>query len=145
MKRKTASVVVLFNASVILAGLKSPTGGSAKLLSLSKEEKICGVISEIVFDEVVRNTSKIGFEKKQVIKRIRTIFKHIVSAPKKETVDLFQNIVIDEGDSHILGSCREIKAEFLVSLDKKHLLILQKKIRWVKIVSPGELIETLSK
>lgn len=144
MKKMAASIIVLFNASVVLAGLKSSTGGSAKLLSLSKKKAISGTISEIVFDEVVRNSPKIGLEKEQVKKMIKTIFPYIFSAPKKETVDLFRKTVIDDGDAHVLATCREIKAKFLVSLDKKHLLILQKKVKWVKIVSPGELIEILS-
>lgn len=60
---------------------------------------------------------------------------------KKECCPKFSKIVIDAGDAHVLASCRETKAQFLVTLDKKHLLILGKKIKWTKIVSPGELIE----
>jgi predicted nucleic acid-binding protein len=49
--------------------------------------------------------------------------------------------MIDHGDAHVLASCQEHKAEFLVTLDQKHLLILQDKIKAFKIVSPKHLIE----
>ena len=136
---------VFFNASVILAGLNSPTGGSGKLLSWCRNRKINGVISEIVMDETIRHTGKIGINPAHVRLAIKTIFGQILEAPAKENVAKFDKIVIDPGDAHILASCYETKPDFLVTLDKKHLLSLTKKIKWVKIVSPGELIRKLTK
>lgn len=135
---------VFFNASVILAGLKSPTGGSGKVLSWSKNHKIDGVISEIVADEVVRHDDRISVKPTHVQLVMKIIFRQIQIAPEKENVVEFSKIVIDPGDAHVLASCSEAKADYLITLDKKHLLILQKKIRWMKIVSPGELIRILS-
>ncbi len=131
---------VFFNASVILAGLKSPTGGSGKLLHWCRNQKINGVISEIVADEVARHADKIGFKSTHIRLAIKTIFNQITEAPKEKNVAKFSKIVIDPGDAHILASCYEIKPDFLVTLDKKHLLILQKKIKWMKIVSPGAFV-----
>ena len=51
---------VFFNASVILAGLRSPGGGSGKIIGWVKNGKIDGVISEVIVDEVIRRCSKIG-------------------------------------------------------------------------------------
>lgn len=134
---------VFFNASVILAGLKSPTGGSGRLLNWSRNQRINGVISEIVADEAVRHANKIGFKPTHIRLAIKTIFRQILEAPAERNVAKFNKIVIDLGDAHILASCYEIKPDFLVTLDKKHLLILQGKIKWMKIVSPGELIARL--
>ena len=143
-KLKSSKKKVFFNASVILAGLKSPTGGSAKLLTWSKTQKIKGVISEIILDEVVRNIPKFGFEENQVRLWRKSVFSHIEKAPKTKMVTRCQKVIIDPSDAHVLASCYETKAYFLVTLDKKHLLILKKKIRMVKIVSPAELIEIFS-
>lgn len=137
--------LVFFNASVILAGLYSPSGGSAKLLKLSKQKLIKGVISEIVFDETVKHASKIRLKKEEVKKLVLTIFSNIYPAPKEKTVNRYKKVVIDYGDAHLLASAKEIKADFLVTLDKKHLLVLQKKIKKIRIVSPKQLIEKLSK
>lgn len=135
---------VFFNASVILAGLKSPAGGSGKLLNWCRGQKINGVISEIVMDETVRHASKIDVKPAHVRLTMKTIFDQILEAPAEKNVAKFGKIVIDPGDAHILASCHEAKPDFLVTLDKKHLLILQKRIKWINIVSPGELIENLN-
>jgi len=134
--------IVLFNASVILAGLKSPAGGSGKLLFLSRTNKITGVISEIILDETVRHAADVDLKPADIRLAIETMFGRILAAPEIENVARFNKIVIDPGDAHVLAAGYEAKADFLVTLDKKHLLILQKKIKWVKIVSPGELIES---
>lgn len=144
MGKKQNIPTVLFNASVILAGLKSPTGGSAKLLQWSRQKRIAGITSEIIIDEATRHAHKIGVEKKWIIKQTLSVFTRIYPAPQNSTVRLYNKIVLDYGDAHVLASCQEAKAKFLVTLDKKHLLILQKKIRQISIVSPGQLIEKLS-
>lgn len=136
--RKGKTSIVLFNASVVLAGLKSPFGGSAKLLSWCKNRKIRGLISEIILDEIVRNTPKIGLSRK-VTADLGSLF-DIKIAPQKEEIEFFRGIVTDFGDAHVLASCKEENAEFLVTLDKKHLLVLKNKVKIFKIVSPGELI-----
>lgn len=137
--RKSKPVKVFFNASVVLAGLKSPFGGSAKLLNWCKDKKIQGIISEIIIDEIIRNISKIGLSR-EVTADLGSLF-DIKIAPQKEKVEYFKGIVTDFGDAHVLASCTEENVEFLVTLDKKHLLVLKNKVKIFKIVSPGELIE----
>ena len=95
-------------------------------------------------DEIIRQASKIGFKESQTDLITKSIFEHIEKAPNPATVKKCQKSVIDPGDAHLLASCQELKTKFLVTLDKKHLLVLQKEIKWVKIVSPGELIQILS-
>jgi putative PIN family toxin of toxin-antitoxin system len=143
MKNLERKPIVFFNASVILAGLKSPNGGSAKLLNWVKENKIIGIISEIVIEEVLKNTNKIFLTKEKALKLISQIFL-IVKSPNKKYFSVFKDIVLDEGDIHLLVSAKNVKANFLVSLDKKHILSLKNKIKDFKIVSPKELIEFLS-
>lgn len=52
--------------------------------------------------------------------------------------------VIDEGDAHVLATCKEQNIKYLVTLDQKHLLILKGKINGLNILTPGELIKLLS-
>ena len=61
--QKFSKIKVLFNASVVLAGLRSPSGGSAKLLDYSEKREIDSCISEIIFDEIIRNAEKIDLTK----------------------------------------------------------------------------------
>lgn len=131
----------LFNASVVLAGLKSPAGGSGKLLLWIRQAKIKGVISEIILDEVIRNAKRIGFTQEDISRSTKEIFTQISPAPKEKTVEQFKERVLDLGDAHVLASAKEEGVSFLVTLDKKHLLVLKSKIKIFKIVSPAQLIE----
>lgn len=140
-KRKTPTV--FFNASVILAGLKSPSGGSGKILQWGRQKKIKAIASELILDEVLRNVARVGLPKDQVSKSAKEIFL-IVPAPSAALVKNLHKVSVDVGDSHVLAGSTETKADFLVTLDKKHLLVLKDEIKKFKIVSPGELIEILS-
>jgi predicted nucleic acid-binding protein len=142
MKQNRVHHRVFFNASVILAGLASHTGGSGKVLSWVRDGKIQGIISEIIVDEVMRHHSKLGIPASRVREAIDTF--STTRAPSDKTVRGFETIVIDVGDAHVLASSRENHVEFLVTLDQKHLLVLQKHIREFSIVSPKELIEHLA-
>lgn len=133
---------VFFNASVILAGLKSPLGGSGKILQWGKKRKIIALTSELILDEVLRNVARIGLPQDQVLNSIKEIFL-VVPAPSAVLVKSFYKVSVDVRDSHVLVSSKEQKADFLVTLDQKHLLMLQNKIKAFKIVSPGQLIEIL--
>lgn len=133
---------VFFNASVVLAGLKSPKGGSGKILLWLKQKKIKGVISEIILDEVSRNHAKIGFNKSVLEKKIKEIFQ-IEEAPNQEIVSHYGGIVVYFGDAHVLASAEQAKVDYLISLDQKHILILKDNIKVFKIVTPGELIKEL--
>lgn len=137
------SAYVLFNASVVLAGLKSRTGGSGELLQWVKQSKIKGIISETIFDEVLRNAERIGFTRQQTEKSTNDIFIQISQAPKEKTVEQFKEEVLDLGDAHVLASAKEAEVQFLVTLDKKHLLVLKDRIKTFRIVSPGQLIGLL--
>lgn len=145
MKQKNLKPKVFFNASVILAGIASPNGGSAKLLTFVKQKRIRGLISEIVLDEILRHANKIHRERAVLEKLVFNIFRDIATAPTEAHVKMQTKFVTDEGDAHVLASYHETNSDFLVTLDKKHLLILQHKIKGVNIVSPKELIEYLSK
>ncbi len=143
MKKNLKTPIVFFNASVIIAGFISVNGESAKLLKYVKENKIKGIISEIIYDEVMRKSEKTGLSPNEIKRKLFLIFDNIKKAPDENLVKKFNNIVIDLGDSHVLASSIETDADFLVTLDKKHLLVLDQKIKGLKIVSPKQLIERL--
>ena len=144
-KQKNLKPKVLFNASVVLAGLRSPEGGSGKLLLFVRKSLIEGRISEIIFDEVLGHSKQLGLSTNFVGKKCLKLFGTLLPSPNEELVIKYKKIVIDEGDAHVLASCFEAKVKFLATLDRKHLLVLKGKIRGLKIVTPGELIELLSK
>lgn len=135
---------VLFNASVILAGLKSPNGGSGCLLNLVKKREMVGVISETILDEVLRHSERVEKQPDQIQNIVIGIFK-VHEAPHGNLIEYYKKIVFDYGDAHVLASARETKVDYLVTLDKKHLLAIKDNIREFKIVSPGELLSFIRK
>lgn len=143
-KPKSLSKKVFFNASVVLSGLHSPNGGSAKLLSWVKSKKIIGIISETILDEIKRRSYKISLSAPQAEEKVLKIFSSVLPAPKQSTTNFFLSKVFDPGDAHVLAGAMENNCDYLVSLDQKHILILKDKIKKPKIVSPGELIEAIS-
>ena len=140
MKKSQPATHVFFNASVIIAGLRSPTGRSAKLLRWVGKKRIKGIVSEIVLDEVVRHADKIGKSQEVTENTIVSAGFKITSAPPKAHVHKWSGKVVDPGDAHVLASATQSKSEYLVTLDKKHLLILRGNIKGLQIVTPGELI-----
>ena len=140
MKKK---LKVLFNASVVLAGLYSPSGASGTLLTWVKKGMISGGISELIFEEAVRHAAKVGREQWQVEKELINIFRGIANPPGEYMVKKYYGKVTDRGDAHVLASYDEEKCETLVTLDKKHLLVIQGKIKGIRIMSPGQLVRRL--
>src|SRR3972149_3502318 len=139
MKKK---LKVLFNASVVLAGLNSSSGASGTLLSLVKKGEISGVISELIFEETMRHANKIGKQRGKMEMEVAGVFENenILPAPQEYTVKHYEGMVVDPGDAHVLATCEEEDCRVLVTLDKKHLLILQGKIKGIRILSPGQLL-----
>jgi uncharacterized protein len=133
---------VFFNASVVLAGLRSPAGGSAKILSWVKKGKVEGYISEVVLDEVLKHAIKVGLTERLVMKRLKTMSMKTSLAPER-LGRKYSRMVKDLGDVHLFESAEFLKVDYLVSLDKKHVLSLADIIKKFEIVSPGELIEKL--
>lgn len=137
---------VLFNASVVLAGLRSETGASGVLLKLVREGKIRGIISELIFNETLRHSEKIGMDEERLGKEVVKIFNNnVFKLPQEEIVEKYYSFVSDRGDAHVLASYEQEDCDVLITLDKKHLLVLQGKIKGVKIVSPGEFLLARSK
>lgn len=130
------------NASVILAGLYSPSGASARILTLIKSGEINGCISEVVLQEALRHANKVKMTANEVEKAIMKYKIEIRPAPQK-LVKRYEKISIDPGDIHLFTSAQNENCQYLVSLDKKHVLALVSLVKEFRIVSPGELLKKL--
>ncbi len=143
MKRKQRKLRVLFNASVLLAGLRSGTGASGNLITAVKAKRLTGVVSEIIFEEVLRHAGKLGVS----VERARNVLAkfEMHPAPAELNVKKYKKVVIDFGDAHVLASAEKGDCNFLVTLDKKHLLALKEKIKTFSILTPGEFLKKSKK
>ncbi len=135
---------VFLDSSVIIAGINSATGASQIILKLAKDEKIMASVSEIVLQEVMRNL------KKKMPKNVSIQFLEYLSQSNFRKVIFEQESEIlkyhgttEAKDVHIIAATFKSKANYLVTLDKKHLLKLERKNFPFKIVTPGEFLKIL--
>ena len=131
---------VLFNASVIIAGVGSPAAGSGAALELAKRGKIVGIVSELIVNEVVSHAGKVKKDEVEMQAIVVETFREVTLAPSKSQVEKQAVHVTDPGDAHILATYMNEKCDLLITLDKKHLLVLQGKLKGVEILTPGQLI-----
>lgn len=134
---------VVLNASVILSGLRSPSGGSGVILNLVKRRQIHGIVSDAILDEVIRNSWKIKQTREAVKIFCGSLFPRVLSAPDDRLIKIYKKKVPDPSDAHLFATYQEIKGNYLVSLDKHHVLSLRGKIRGINIVSPKQLLQGL--
>lgn len=145
MKTKTVIPQVIFNASVIFSAFRSSKGASRVLMLFLNNHRINGIISNIILDEVMRNASQIPMNPEQLKRHIVQKFGDVLPAPEEKTISHYMKYMIDPGDTHLFATYEESKCDYLVSLDKHHVLALQGKIKGVSIVSPNELLNLLKR
>lgn len=132
---------VFLDSSIIIAGINSATGASNFILKLSKDRHIESFVSEMVIQEVVRNLKK-KLPEKVLIEFLKYLaesnFKK-VDFEKETEILKFQGIT-DSKDIHILAAADKAKVDYLITLDKKHLLNLRNDDLAFEIVAPAEFL-----
>ncbi len=137
---------VFFDASVIIAAMLSPTGGSAYVLKYVKAGKIAGVTSQTVINEILEEdkTKRLKKSKAEIENFIAKSGLVVREEITLEEIEPYQNRV-DAEDAHLIAGANLTKCAYLVSLDKKHLIRedIKREFLPLKIVSPKELIEEI--
>lgn len=136
---------IFFDASVIIAAILSPTGGSAKLLQFSKKRTIIAITSQTVIDEVVDHSEKIHKTPDEIASYVKAsgmLVRERVTQTETEKV----SGVVDSTDAHLVVGARGATCHYLVTLDKKHLLRpdVRKSVLPLRIVNPKELLGKLA-
>ncbi len=135
-------IKVVLDASVYLAGMGSVGGGSRLILEAAKTGAIKVVMSALVVDEVKRNFRKFtSGQKDYFLGWIAAVEPKVVRLTEKE-VEKQAEMVVSK-DAHVLALAVKARANFLVTLDKKHLLKLRGWKRNLAIVNTGEFLEWL--
>ena len=137
---------VYFDASVIIATLLSPSGGSSVLLKFIKAGIIIGITSQTVLEEILEEDKPKKFKKskKEIEHFIAESNLLIRKSISMEEIEPYLGMIETE-DAHLIAGANLTKCTYLVSLDKKDVLRpdVQKKFQPLKIVSPKDLIEKL--
>jgi len=134
---------VFFDASCLLAALGSQRGGSYKLLMLIASTKHQVLTSEIATDEAKRHLKKIKSTNRKFSLLLKKFDIKVTDAPKLSLVEKYFKHTPDKQDAHLIASCFTHGCTHLVSLDKKHILSIAGRIKKLKVLSPGELINKI--
>ena len=142
MKNPVQRIKVFIDANVLIAGVASVTGASATVLDLCEAESIQMVISRQVLVEADRNFSaKLPGLVAQFRQFIQNLAPVMVEDPPIKTVDKAAALVARK-DAAILAAAIEAKADYLITLDKKHFL--KKKVQpnfSIEVCSPADFLK----
>ena len=130
---------VFLDASVVIAAILSSSGGSAKILSLAKKNKILAIISHTVVLEVLEHKEKIGKTEDEInnfLMRNKIVVREEIN---HEEAGKYTGLV-DKDDAHLIAGAKLTECNYLVSLDKKHVLSLGNKFSPLKIVNTKEFL-----
>ncbi len=139
-------IKVYLDASVIIAALLSPTGGSAKLLEFINLNVIVGIASQTVIDEVEAHSLKIRKSHQEIRRFIQESSIMVMEKIREAELELFRGL-IEETDIHVAVGAKLAKCDYLATLDKKHLLKeeVKKILKPLCVVTPKEILLNLIK
>lgn len=135
-------IKIFIDTSVLLAGLNSPQGGSAVILGMIKKRTVKGFVSSLVIKEVCRNLAN-KFPKINQTEWIKFIAKSNLEKVKinsENDIKRFRSFTVEK-DVHVLAGAFLSHADYLISLDKKHLLSVNNRSLPFKIYSPKLFLE----
>lgn len=134
------SLTVFLDTSVVLSGLASPTGGSAKLLQVGRKKPLQLVTTEKVIHETVKHLDKLTIPPKNLHQLISSRTLRLTKTPKPELIANFTQVTDDPDDCHILAGAVACAADILVSLDKKHLITpkVKQALKPIKVMTPKQ-------
>ncbi len=130
-------IKVVLDSNIIISALFFG-GKPHEIFNLILEKEIIGIISPFIIFEVKdvlrRRKFDIDEEKIEEVEKLLKEYFQIIS-PEIQ-VDFVEN---DHSDNKIIALAVEVKADYLITGDKQHLLPL-KKIKKIKIISPEEFL-----
>ena len=136
-------IKVFLDSSVVFAAAGSQTGGSFEIINLITKGKLEGFVNEGVVaesEEAIRR--RLSQEKYNLFLNWleKDCFK-ILPFPDEEKLQRLGQV--SPKDRHILLSAKESNSDFLISLDKKHILTNESQsiIPEVKITTPKEFLQ----
>ncbi len=140
------NTLLFFDSSCIIAAAGSPGGGSAFLLSLCARGYLTAAISQPVLLEAQSNIqAKLGDEAAQRFYNLLAIIPFIL-APIPQSRKIHQTYLdkgINQKDIHVILAAVEVRAPFLLTLDKRFTHETNNAQIGIIALSPGDFIKTV--
>lgn len=135
-------IKIFLDASVIIAAMLSQSGGSAKIIKLGHLGSWAQIVSQTVIDEVKDHSEKIGKSSEEIDQFIKN--NNILVRKRVTTSEIkYLEGLVEYTDAHLIAGANLTKCEYLITLDKKHLLKedIKNKFKPLKIVNPEEFLQ----
>lgn len=137
---------VFFDASVLFSALYSTSGGSYHLALLVQKGILRGCVSATVIEEVMQHREKFPAPPPDLSTFI-TSFHFIVR--EHIAIDELEPWagIVERKDAHAVAGAVSMGADYLVSLDRKHLVNahVQSRVTSVEILTPKDCLALLRK
>ena len=134
---------VFLDANVYFAGFFSKSGASSLILELARRGKVSLFATRLVLLEADRNLRKKASP--AVLKTFRRYLQntkiHVMPMPDEKLFKPYEPYIYPK-DLPILVAAVESKADFLVTLDRKHFFTSQllSKVKKIKIITSADFI-----
>ena len=146
MNRIGRHTTLFFDASVLVAGAHSRGGGSALLLEACKLGGFTAQITFLIILEALHTLER-GFPR-QSIERFRgylaEIHWEVLSVPEEQDLQKYTSFIHSK-DVHVLAAAAEGGSEFLLTLDRRHILAAAAPVEEahlpIRILTPGDFIQ----
>ena len=130
---------LFLDTSVLLAGLVSTTGASAEILRLAEAKIVKIVLCETIIIESQRNIRK---KIPQLLPLFYVALEKLKPIIEKDETELNKTLrphFPKDSDQIIIQTAQKAKPDFVLTLDKKHLLRpIISKLAGLNIVTPAE-------
>jgi len=126
----THRTTLFFDASVLVAGAHSPGGGSALLLEACKLRGFTAQITFLITLEALHTLER-EFPQRSLARfytYLAQIDWEILPVPPEEKLHQYASL-IDPKDAHVLAAAVEGGSEFLLTLDRRHILACRKAVK----------------
>ena len=142
----TRHTTLFFDASVLVAGAHSPGGGSALLLEACEMGGFTAQTTFLIILEALHTLER-GFPQ-QSLNRLRDYLAEInweiLPVPQEGELQKYASFT-DPKDLHVLAAAVERSSEFLLTLDRKHILsaaeAVEKANLPIRLLRPGDFIQ----
>ena len=136
------SPLVILDTSVFLSALlsKNPNSAPCRIIRYWREGRFKLVISPQLLEELVEKLLVKNIDRNDIKDILRAIFYTAIKIQ-----GIYQATILDQvdpNDNMFLAAAYEIGADYLVSLDKKHILPL-KHDHYTQILSPDLFLQVL--
>lgn len=112
---------IFIDTSVLFAAISSPSGGSAVVVELGKQDKVRLVFTDLIIQEARKNIK--GKRDRATLLFLYQTLKHfkgnIKPSPNDNECAKYEPL-IEGKDCHVLAGAKKYKVDILLTLDKKH-------------------------